>query len=577
MSNHTLESGGDVSSKILGSIKTNPFLALILVVLVIEIIAYNLSDVGKWIYLNGYGPMSLQDARDIAMAQLRFSRETGVFEALGGQACGAGANGLMLLVTVPTAICLLFRWRILSIFGLIAVGVANLWQLIEFFSDIKKISGMFSLLVLLSICTLCLIILLFIRVLKYKKAPKATVITTAFALIVSMSSLMSCSDGQNIDNNYIYYPVEYQGHKAYMSPDGTISAMAEKNVFGDEAFRYSSGDFLKADGNQMRVGMKDGTVLHNFWHGGQVVLKPRKGEKEVEFLFSTKDDTKMGDLSDERVPLAIWDRENGNHRLQIMDADGNIVAEISDIDGDELASSSRIYHDGLLRVKTMNYKTAYLDVNGNVAIPPRDYFKADDFYNGHALVAADLDKWCVIDTKGETIHQFDEDVKASHTRTPGGIFILKDGTMFYDDLKGNQYEQPESRDFVSSRNSYYVYKHRDGYGISNYKGEVLLAPIDVDKMLPANENSVVVRRNNGKTELLSLSGESIKDLGQSDGIYLIPPIYSHTTNFGFWLERGNDLYYYTQEGEQPLPEPVKPLINDYKYYQEDLVIRKARF
>lgn len=425
------------------------------------------------------------------------------------------------------------------------------------------------------ITTMCHAILLFIKVLEHNKFFKIPVQATVCVLIVCLTTLTSCSSDEKKDNSYIFYPIEYKGHKAYMSPDGSISAMSEINVFGDDAIQYTNGKYLRADGNYLGIGMKDGAILHNFWEGGQTVVMPRKGEKEVEFLYTTKDDTAMGDLSCGYVPLVVKDYKNDDGKLQIFDAEGNIKAEISDINGDRLASSARIYSDGLLRVVTVSGKIAYLDVNGNIAIPPRDYLKADDFYNGHALVAEDIDKWCLIDTKGETIHQYGEDVRASHVRTPGGLFILKNGELLYDDLNGNQYKQPESLDLIGSRNSYYVYKDFDGFGISNYKGEVILSPIDVDMMLPASENTVVVRRKDGDTEMLTLSGESVKNLGHSDGIYLIPPIYSHTTDFGFWLERDNDIYYYTQQGEQPLPEPLKPLIKDYSTYEKDLVIRKV--
>lgn len=560
-------------SKILYSIKTNRLLPLILSIVIIEIIAYNVADMGKWIYNNGYGPISLQDARDIAILAVRFGN-TDIFEAFGGQAKGAGAAGLMLFFSVPTLLFVLARIRIISAIGLVAMGLCNLWQLKNYFSDIEKVSGTCFFLMILALCTLCLIIILIIRLLKNSKTSSLSSAVMVCALIVSASSIVSCSQSSKNANDYVFYPIEYQGNKAYMSPDGTISAMAGKDVYGDNVLRDTDGKPLKLEGKNLRVGMKDAVVLHNFWEGSQVVLKISKGENNVDFLFNTRSDTDMGNFSDGVVPVGVWDRNNGNHRLQIMNTSGDLVAELSDIEGDELASCSRFFQDGLLRVKTKSGNTAYLDTKGKVAIPLRDYFKADDFYNGYALVADNPDLWFVINTEGEIVQRYDEGIAVSHYHTPGGFFIMKDSRLYYDDLHGNRYEQPESLNLVGMRDLYYVFRHTDGFGISSYKGEVLLEPMEVSVMLPASENTVVVRRLNGDTELLSLSGESIKNLGHSDGIYMIPPIYGHTTDFGFWLLRGEDCYYYTQKGDQPLDDPVIPLIDDYKHYNNDIIIRK---
>lgn len=95
-------------------------------------------------------------------------------------------------------------------------------------------------------------------------------------------------------------------------------------------------------------------------------------------------------------------------------------------------------------------------------------------------------------------------------------------------------------------------------------------------MLPASEEAVVVRHQNGDTEMLSLTGESVKKLGQSDGLYSTPVVYGHKNDFGFWIERDGDLYYYTQQGDQPLSEPILPMFDDsdYKSCTEDLRIRR---
>lgn len=561
---------GNYFGKILDKIKANRLLPIMAAIIAIEIIVELIGFEGKWFYHKGYGPLSLQDVRDISIAAVKLG---GSFDFY-NQAFGVTWTNVILFLSAPTLLFILWGKRVISMLGLGAMGLSNLVQLYSYLSDIQKVSGVFILLVVFSICTLVLTIVLFARFLR-QSTPKTSLNKGMLVLIIGAAAMVSCSESNKNCNDYIYFPVEYQGFKAYMSPDGKISAMAEKDVFGNKVIRTTDGNSISLEGKALRLGKNDAVVIRNFWDGKETVVKIKNGENTVEPLFETESTTLMGNYSDGVVPVAFQDRENHILSLRIMNTKGDVVAEISDIDGDEVLTSSNFFSDGLLRVKTRSKKTAYLDTNGHVAIPPRDYFKAYDFYNGHALVAETPDSWFLIDTKGDIIQRY-EDVRPSHLRTPGGIFFLKDHSIYYDDLKGNHYMLPESEDVVGLRDSYFVYRDYDGFGISNYKGEVLLSPIDVRMMLPASEETVVVRHQNGDTEMLSLTGESVKKLGQSDGLYDTPAIYGHKNDFGFWVERDGDLYYYTQQGEQPLPEPISPLLSDFDYKSctEDLRIRR---
>lgn len=162
------ESGDNTFGKIINSIKTNKFLPLIFVILAIVIVAFNLVDTGKWIYREGYGPMSLERVRELGVAVVQFNHDASIFDILGGQALGAGLNGIMLMLTILTAICVLFRLSNLSIIGLILMGAANIFQIYAFLSDMEKISGMYGLFVFLSLCTLGLTILLIAMINKAK-------------------------------------------------------------------------------------------------------------------------------------------------------------------------------------------------------------------------------------------------------------------------------------------------------------------------------------------------------------------------------------------------------------------------
>lgn len=562
---------GNYFGRFLDKIKANRLLPIMAAIIAIEIIVELIAFEGKWFYLNGYGPLSVQDVRDIVNAKMEFGFNS---EILYNQAFGPTFTNAILLFSVPTLLFILWGKNVITVLGLSAMGIFNLVQLYSYLSDTQKVSGVFILLVVFSICTLVLIIVLFARLIR-QIAPKKAINKGALVLVIGAAGMVSCSENSKNSNDYMYFPVKYQGFKAYMSPDGKISAMAEKDVFGNNVIRTTAGISIPLEGKALRLGMKDAVVIRDFWDGKEFVVKIKKGENKVEQLFETESTTLMGNYFDGVVPVAFQDQENHILSLRIMNTKGDVVAEISDIDGDEVLTSSKFFSNGLLRVKTRSKKTAYLDTNGNVAIPPRDYFKADDFYNGHALVAESPDLWFLIDTKGDIIQRYDN-VKPSHLLTPGGIFFLKNRSIYYDDLNGNHYELPESQDVVGLRDSYFVYRDYHGFGISNYKGEVLLSPIDVRMMLPASEEAVVVRHQNGDTEMLSLTGESVKKLGQSDGLYSTPVVYGHKNDFGFWIERDGDLYYYTQQGDQPLSEPILPMFDDsdYKSCTEDLRIRR---
>lgn len=145
-----------------------------------------------------------------------------------------------------------------------------------------------------------------------------------------------------------------------------------------------SWTFIDAQGK--RIGNQEWEFEPSVTKGGIFVAKGDnglniyrwKGDK-AEPIDSLQDLVSVGVYNEGLLPVTPKMK-----RIRIVNGKGKVRFELLPIDGKEISSCSPQFSDGMLVVRTTDYKTGVVDRKGNVVFAPK-YSDISDFKDGYAL------------------------------------------------------------------------------------------------------------------------------------------------------------------------------------------------
>lgn len=352
----------------------------------------------------------------------------------------------------------------------------------------------------------------------------------ALALTAAMTlSLTSCSSNCNGEINYIPAKVDKSDNWGMVGPDG--------EMLFDDQFE----DCPTAAVNGFFTVKEDGKV--------SVYKAASKKPEAVKDLQELKG---AGMMSCGRIPVV---REKG--RIEIADESGKTVATLEPVDGKEIESCYGYYTDDRLIIVDSEGKIGAVDRSGKVVVKT-EFDRMYPFNEGVAIAAKAKEgkdyeyDYCLIDTKGQKVCEFKDDMTPVGNFMRFGVIPVKNGKKYgFLNKKGEFLAMPSKVDGIEDwTGDIFVYRNENGKrGVMNFEKEDIIKA-KYSKLQIVNDNRFIVKRDS-KWSMIDAEEERICKFEDADEVVWLSNTFIFDVNFPIIVETDNDNFIFVDDkGEQ---------------------------
>lgn len=222
----------------------------------------------------------------------------------------------------------------------------------------------------------------------------------------------------------------------------------------------------------------------------------------------------VGYFSDGLIPTVTKDS-----RIALLNKNGDVAFSLNPYNEKEITHCGLRYMSGFLSVKCDGLWGA-INTKGEMIIKPElEYI--GDFLGDRCVALKKIEnngfteyKWCIIDSEGKTINDFDIDIESKYPNISDGIWMLKycDGYYFVELKSGSVICTVTLDENIKSFNSKYYVSEKDGQmRVCNYDKERIVRG-DYSNIVLFNDDMFYAQKSKDKGYWINTDGERIETL-----------------------------------------------------------------